>query len=196
MGRNKAVWFGLEVVLDKLEHLYLIQKLKDQRKTFWFGPLIIGTKAKRFDLVCLVSERKEKNLIWFRAIPLLALNSRINQLPDSPSRRVGFYIYCPQDTPACPVFLSCLHVTFVKCLSGEPLNLPALADCPACLIRLSFYCLLCLSLLSAYHACTCWLPVLPVIPVPLALACLAVHLHYMILKKFYKHIVFFQHPIF
>jgi hypothetical protein len=30
---------------------------------FWFGPLIIGTKAKCFDLVCLLSKRKQKNLI-------------------------------------------------------------------------------------------------------------------------------------
>ncbi len=30
---------------------------------FWFGQLIIGTKAKCFDLVRLLSERKQKNLI-------------------------------------------------------------------------------------------------------------------------------------
>jgi hypothetical protein len=55
LGRNKAVWFGLEIVLGKLECLYLIQKLKDQSKTFWFGPLIIRTKAKLFDLVHIMS---------------------------------------------------------------------------------------------------------------------------------------------
>ncbi len=61
--RSKAVWFGLEIVLGK---------------TFWFGQLIIGTKAKRFDLVRLLSERKQNNLIcsenylcntiWHRAL--------------------------------------------------------------------------------------------------------------------------------
>ncbi len=36
----------------------------DRSKTFWFGRLIIGTKAKRFDLVLLLSERKQIVLIW------------------------------------------------------------------------------------------------------------------------------------
>ncbi len=54
-SKNKAVWFGLEIVLGKLECLYLIQKLKDQSKTLWFGPLVIRTKAKRFDLVHIMS---------------------------------------------------------------------------------------------------------------------------------------------
>jgi hypothetical protein len=31
---------------------------------FWFGLLIISTKAKHFDLVCLLSERKQNVLIW------------------------------------------------------------------------------------------------------------------------------------
>jgi len=33
-------------------------------KIFWFGLLIIGTKAKRFDLVCLLSQLKQNILIW------------------------------------------------------------------------------------------------------------------------------------
>ncbi len=49
--QSKAIWFGLEIVLGKIERFYIIQKLIDRNKTFWFGPLIMGTKAKRFDLV-------------------------------------------------------------------------------------------------------------------------------------------------
>jgi hypothetical protein len=61
--QSKAIWFGLEIVLGKIERFYIIiQKLIDQNKTFWFGPLIIGTKANRFDLVRLLSERKQSNL--------------------------------------------------------------------------------------------------------------------------------------
>jgi hypothetical protein len=63
LGQSKAIWFGLEIVLGKIERFYIIQKLIDRNKTFWFGPLIIGTKAKRFDLVRLLSERKQNNLI-------------------------------------------------------------------------------------------------------------------------------------
>jgi hypothetical protein len=33
-------------------------------KIFWFGLLINGTKAKRFDLVCLLSQLKQNVLIW------------------------------------------------------------------------------------------------------------------------------------
>ena len=33
-------------------------------KIFWFGLLIIGTKAKCFDLVCLLSQLKQNILIW------------------------------------------------------------------------------------------------------------------------------------
>ena len=33
-------------------------------KIFWFGLLIIRTKAKRFDLVCLLSQLKQNILIW------------------------------------------------------------------------------------------------------------------------------------
>ncbi len=58
--RSKAIWFGLEIVLGKIECFYIIQKLIDRNKTFWFGPLIIGTKAKHFDLVRLLSERMQK----------------------------------------------------------------------------------------------------------------------------------------
>jgi hypothetical protein len=50
LGQSKAIWFGLEIVLGKIERFYIIQKLKDRNKMFWFGPLIIGTKAKRFNL--------------------------------------------------------------------------------------------------------------------------------------------------
>jgi hypothetical protein len=46
-----------------VEHFYLIQKLIDRSKTYCFGPLIIGTKAKRFDLVRLLSERKQNNFL-------------------------------------------------------------------------------------------------------------------------------------
>jgi hypothetical protein len=36
----------------------------DRSERFWFSSLFIGTKAKRFDLVHLVSERKQNILIW------------------------------------------------------------------------------------------------------------------------------------
>ncbi len=62
--QSKAIWFGLKIVLGKIECFYIIQKLIDQNKPFWFGPLIIGTKAKCFDLVRLLSERKLNNLIY------------------------------------------------------------------------------------------------------------------------------------
>ncbi len=54
LGRSIAIWFGLEIVLGKVEHFYLIQKLIDWSQRFWFGLLIIVTKAKHFDLICLL----------------------------------------------------------------------------------------------------------------------------------------------
>jgi hypothetical protein len=68
--RRKAIWFGLEIVLGKIERFFIIQKLTDRKqnfliwftyyrnesKTFWFGPLIIGTKAKQFDLLRKLSQ--------------------------------------------------------------------------------------------------------------------------------------------
>jgi hypothetical protein len=63
-NESKTFWFGLEIVLGKVEHFFLVQKLIDRSARFWFGSLIIGTKAKRFDLVRLVSERKQNILIW------------------------------------------------------------------------------------------------------------------------------------
>ncbi len=50
LGQSKAIWFGLEIVLGKIEHFYIIQKLIDRNEPFWFGPHIIGTKAKCFNL--------------------------------------------------------------------------------------------------------------------------------------------------
>ena len=47
-----------------MERSYVIKKLIDRSKRFWFGSLIIGTKAKRFDLVCLLSQLKQNILIW------------------------------------------------------------------------------------------------------------------------------------
>jgi hypothetical protein len=41
----------LYIILDKVERFYIIQKLIDRSKNFRFGLLIIGTKAKHFDLV-------------------------------------------------------------------------------------------------------------------------------------------------
>ncbi len=70
--RSIAIWFGLEIVLGKMEHFYIIQKLIDRNKTFWFGPLIIRTKAKRFDLVRLLSERQHVSFIYS---PPLSLNA-------------------------------------------------------------------------------------------------------------------------
>ncbi len=67
LGQSKAIWFGLEIVLGKIERFYIIRKLIDQNKTLWFDPLIIGTKAKRFDLVRLLSEWKKK-LIWIASM--------------------------------------------------------------------------------------------------------------------------------
>ncbi len=62
-NESKTFWFGLEIVLGKVKHFFLVQKLIDPSERFWFGSLIIGTKAKRFDLVHLVSERKQNILI-------------------------------------------------------------------------------------------------------------------------------------
>ncbi len=36
----------------------------NESKTFWFGLLVIATKAKYFDLFCLWSELKQNVLIW------------------------------------------------------------------------------------------------------------------------------------
>jgi hypothetical protein len=33
--QSKAIWFGLEIVLGKIERFYIIQKLIDRNKTFW-----------------------------------------------------------------------------------------------------------------------------------------------------------------
>ncbi len=92
--RSKAIWFGLEIVLGKIECFYIIQKLIDRNKMFWFGPLIIRTKAKRFDLVRLLSERKQKNLIcsknylsntiWRRALLQCILLAVERDTPDPP----------------------------------------------------------------------------------------------------------------
>ncbi len=92
--RSKAIWFGLEIVLGIIECFYIIQKLIDQNKTFWFGPLIIGTKAKRFDLLRLLSERKQNNMIcsenylsytiWHRALLQCTLLAVERDTPDPP----------------------------------------------------------------------------------------------------------------
>ena len=50
LGRSKAIWFGLEIVLGKIERFYVNQKLKK-----------IETKC--FDLVHLLSERKQNNFL-------------------------------------------------------------------------------------------------------------------------------------
>ena len=34
LGRSKAIWYGLEMVLGNVERFYLIQKIKDRSKTF------------------------------------------------------------------------------------------------------------------------------------------------------------------
>ncbi len=39
-------------------------KILGRIKAIWFGSLIIGTKAKCFDLVCFLSELKQIILIW------------------------------------------------------------------------------------------------------------------------------------
>ena len=41
---------------------------RNKTKTFWFGPLSIGTKPKCFDLVRLVSERKQNVSICFKIV--------------------------------------------------------------------------------------------------------------------------------
>ena len=53
--RSKAIWFGLEIVLGKIERFYVNQKLKK-----------IETKC--FDLVHLLSERKQNVLIWIASM--------------------------------------------------------------------------------------------------------------------------------
>ncbi len=55
-NERKTYWFGLKIVLGKVERFYLIQKLIYQGKSFSFGRLIIGMKAKQFVLVCLLSK--------------------------------------------------------------------------------------------------------------------------------------------
>ncbi len=74
---SKAIWSGLEIVLGKIEHFYIIQKLIDRNKTLWFDPPIIGTKAKCFDLVHLLSEWKKK-LIWSLASMFFLRSRRLN----------------------------------------------------------------------------------------------------------------------
>jgi hypothetical protein len=34
LGRSKAIWFGLEIVLGKVKRIYLFQKLIDESQTF------------------------------------------------------------------------------------------------------------------------------------------------------------------
>ncbi len=41
------------------------QRYRNERTNVSISKLIIGTKAKRFDLVCLISERKQNILIWY-----------------------------------------------------------------------------------------------------------------------------------
>ncbi len=64
---------------------------------FWFGHLIIGTKAKCFDFVRLLSERKQKNLICsenyisYTVLEDFYLSQKLKDRSknDSPRRRVG-----------------------------------------------------------------------------------------------------------
>ncbi len=69
--RSKAIWFGLEIVLGKIERFYIIQKLTDQNKTF--------------DLVHLLSERKQNVLIWSAYCRNKMCMSRSYTLPLPPS---------------------------------------------------------------------------------------------------------------
>ncbi len=55
LGQSKAIWFGLEIVLGKIERFYVNQKLKK-----------IETKC--FDLVHLLSERKQNISICSKII--------------------------------------------------------------------------------------------------------------------------------
>ncbi len=91
LARSEPIWFGPEIVWGEAERSYVIKTLIDRSKgfdlvplllerkqniliwsaffqnwskIFWFGLLIIGTKAKRFYLVCLLSQLKENILIW------------------------------------------------------------------------------------------------------------------------------------
>ncbi len=69
-NKSKTFWFGLEIVLGKIEHFYIIQKLIDRNKTLWFDPPIIGRKAKHFDLVRL--------LIWTLAFMFFLWSRQLN----------------------------------------------------------------------------------------------------------------------
>ncbi len=76
---------------DEAKHFDLIWKLswskqniliwsayyQNENKTFWFGPLIIGTKAKQFDFLWKLSQRKRLHALvtWKHLIDILTAHS-------------------------------------------------------------------------------------------------------------------------
>ena len=64
IDRSKRFWFGSLIIGTKAKHIDLVCLFSKWSKIFWYGLLIIRTKAKRFDLVCLLSQLKQNILIW------------------------------------------------------------------------------------------------------------------------------------
>ncbi len=65
---NKRIKSGFDLVpllLERKQDILIWSAcFQNWSKIFWFGLLIIGTKAKRFDLVSLLSQLKQNILIW------------------------------------------------------------------------------------------------------------------------------------
>ncbi len=101
---------------------------------FWFGPLIIGTKAKRFDLVRLISERKKQNnLMWSETYLSYTIWSgevklKIYCCPDyKPYIGTGLYV----DPPPPPPYKSPVKFNLITVAVLDPdLQLKSRAEVP------------------------------------------------------------------
>ncbi len=63
-NKSKTYWFGPKNSLMRANCFRFGPKSLGRSKAIWFGSLIIGTKAKCFDLFCLLSELKQIIFIW------------------------------------------------------------------------------------------------------------------------------------
>ncbi len=63
LRQSRMLLFNPKTNRSKLKVLIWSDYYRHESKTFWFGLLIISTKAKHFDLVCLLSELKQNILI-------------------------------------------------------------------------------------------------------------------------------------
>ncbi len=64
LRQSRTFLFNPKTNRAKQKVLIWFAYYQNKSKIFWFGLLIIGTKAKHFDLVCLLSEQKQNILIW------------------------------------------------------------------------------------------------------------------------------------